>query len=28
LIRLLKLDPRALALVNGWRRERQMHALR
>ncbi len=27
LIRLLKLDPRALALVNGWRRERQMHAL-
>ena len=28
LIRLLKLDPRALALVNCWRRERQMHALR
>jgi hypothetical protein len=28
LIRLLKLDPRALALVNGWRRERQMHGLR
>ena len=28
LIRLLKLDPRALALVNGWRREGQMHALR
>ena len=28
LIRLLKLDPRALALVNGWRRDRQMHALR
>ncbi len=28
LIRLLKLDPRALALVNGWRRERQIHALR
>jgi hypothetical protein len=27
LIRLLKLDPRALALVNGWRRERQMHPL-
>ena len=28
LIRLLKLDSRALALVNGWRRERQMHVLR
>jgi hypothetical protein len=28
LIRLLKLEPRALALVNGWRRERQLHALR
>jgi hypothetical protein len=28
LVRLLKLDSRALALVNGWRRERQMHALR
>ncbi|MGA2254449.1 MAG: peptide chain release factor-like protein [Thermoguttaceae bacterium] len=28
LIRLLKLDPRALAFVNRWRRERQMHALR
>jgi hypothetical protein len=28
LIRLLKLDPRALALVNGWRRDRQMHALK
>ncbi|MGO9114405.1 MAG: peptide chain release factor family protein [Thermoguttaceae bacterium] len=28
LIRLLKLDPRALALVNRWRRGRQMHALR
>jgi hypothetical protein len=28
LIRLLKLDPRALALVNRWRRKRQMHALR
>jgi hypothetical protein len=28
LVRLLKLDPRALALVNGWRRDRQMHALR
>jgi hypothetical protein len=27
LVRLLKLDPRALALVNGWRRDRQMHAL-
>jgi len=26
--RLLKLDPRALALVNRWRRDRQMHALR
>ena len=28
LIRLLKFDPRALALVNRWRRDRQMHALR
>jgi hypothetical protein len=28
LIRLLKLDPRALALVNCWRCDRQMHALR
>jgi len=28
LVRLLKLDPRALALVNGWRRDRQLHALR
>jgi hypothetical protein len=28
LVRLLKLDPRALALVNCWRREREMHALR
>ena len=28
LVRLLKLDPRALALVNRWRRERQMHSLR
>ncbi len=28
LIRLLKLDPRALALVNRRRRERQLHALR
>jgi hypothetical protein len=27
LVRLLKLDSRALALVNRWRRERQMHAL-
>ncbi len=27
-VRLLKLDPRALALVNRWRHERQMHALR
>ena len=27
LIRLLKLDPRALALVNRWRTDRQMHAL-
>ncbi len=27
LVRLLKLDPRALALVNHWRRQRQMHAL-
>jgi hypothetical protein len=28
LVRFLKLDPRALALVNRWRRERQRHALR
>jgi hypothetical protein len=28
LIRSLKLEPRALALVNCWRRERQMHGLR
>jgi len=28
LIRLLKFDPHALALVNRWRRERQIHALR
>jgi hypothetical protein len=28
LVRLLKLEPHALALVNGWRRDRQMHALR
>lgn len=28
LVRLLKLDPRALALVNHWPRDRQMHALR
>ena len=28
LIRLLKLDPRALLLVNQWRKERQLHALR
>jgi hypothetical protein len=28
LTRLLKLDPRALALVNRWRRQRRMHALR
>ena len=28
LVRLLKLDSRALALVNRWRRDRQMHALR
>ena len=27
LVRLLKLDPRAMALVNRWRHERQMHAL-
>jgi hypothetical protein len=27
LIRLLKLDQRALALVNRWRRDRKMHAL-
>ena len=28
LVRFLKLDPRALALVNRWRGDRQMHALR
>lgn len=28
LIRLLKLEPRALALVNGWRCARQVHSLR
>jgi hypothetical protein len=28
LVRLLKLDPRALLLVNQWRKERQLHALR
>ena len=28
LVRLLRLDPRALALVNRWRRDRQMHPLR
>lgn len=28
LVRLLKLDPRGLALVNRWRLERQLHALR
>ena len=28
LIRLLKLDPRALALVNRWRHKRRVHALR
>jgi hypothetical protein len=28
LLRLLKLDPRALLLVNQWRKERQLHALR
>jgi hypothetical protein len=28
LIRFLKLDPRALALVNRWRCDRQMHSLR
>jgi hypothetical protein len=28
LVRLLKLEPRALALLNGWRRDRQMHVLR
>ncbi len=28
LIRLLKLDPHGLDLVNRWRRDRQMHALR
>jgi hypothetical protein len=27
LVRFLKLDPRALLLVNRWRRERQMHSL-
>lgn len=28
LVRFLKLDPRALALVNGWRAERTLHSLR
>lgn len=28
LVRFLKLDPRALALVNRWRGERRLHALR
>jgi hypothetical protein len=28
LVRLLKLDPRALLLVNQWRTERQLHPLR
>ncbi len=28
LVRLLKLEPRALTLANHWRRERQMHVLR
>ena len=28
LIRVLRLDPRGLALLNRWRRDRQMHALR
>ena len=28
LVRLVKLEPRALALLNSWRRERQMHVLR
>ncbi len=28
LVRLLKLEPRALALANRWRRERRMHVLR
>lgn len=28
LVRLLKLDPRALLLVNQWRKDRQLHALR
>jgi hypothetical protein len=28
LVRFLRLDPRALALVNRWRRDRRMHALR
>lgn len=28
LVRLLKLDARALALVNGWRRDRELHGLR
>ncbi len=28
LVRLLKLEPRALALLNCWRGERQMHVLR
>jgi hypothetical protein len=27
LVRLLKIDPRALLLVNQWRKERQLHAL-
>ena len=27
LVRLLKLDPRALALVNRWRADRQLHSL-
>jgi hypothetical protein len=27
LIRLLKIDPRALALINRWRRDLQMHSL-
>jgi len=28
LVRLLKLDPRALLLVNQWRNERKLHRLR
>ena len=28
LVRLLKLDPRALLLVNQWRKDRQLHTLR